>query len=131
MVCASDLMPPSNRITALGNSRAVEESDKPLWTFLTNHSHVLICIADDVNARFRDVAARVGITERSVQRIVGELCDAGYLAKVREGRRNRYTIHLDGPLRHPLEGHCTAFQLLDGAGLVPSASAPRRSTSAQ
>lgn len=97
-----------------------DESGKPGWTFLTNHSHVLICIAEDDSARFRDIAARVGITERTVQRIVMELCEAGYVEKHREGRRNRYTVHLDRKLRHPMEGHCTAFQLLDGAKLLPT-----------
>ena len=84
----------------------------PGWTFLTNHSHVLICIAEDASVRSRDIATRVGITERAVQRIVTELCDAGYVSKVREGRRNRYSVHLDRPLRHPVEGHCTASELL-------------------
>jgi DNA-binding transcriptional ArsR family regulator len=87
-------------------------TDSPSWTFLTNHSHVLICITEDASARARDIAASVGITERAVQRIVTELCDAGYVTKVREGRRNRYTVHLDRPLRHPVEGHCTVSELL-------------------
>ena len=89
------------------------ESGSPGWTFLTNHSHVLICIAEDTSARSRDIAGRVGITERAVQRIVTELCDAGYVTKVRQGRRNRYTVRLDRPLRHPVEGHCTVFEILE------------------
>jgi DNA-binding MarR family transcriptional regulator len=83
------------------------------WTFLTNHSHVLICIAEDESARSRDIAVRVGITERAVHRIVTELCEAGYVTKIREGRRNRYLVHLDLPLRHPVERHCTASKLLE------------------
>lgn len=88
------------------------ESGSPSWTFLTNHSHVLICITEDRSARARDIAASVGITERAVQRIVTELCDAGYVTKVRQGRRNQYTVHLNRPLRHPVEGHCTVSELL-------------------
>ncbi len=75
----------------------------PEWTFLTNHAHVLLCIARDPGARLRDVAEAVGITERAAQRIVAELADAGYLEREREGRRNRYRVHPELPLRHPLE----------------------------
>lgn len=73
------------------------------WTFLTNHAHVLLCVARDPGIRLRDVAAAVGITERAAQRIVAELVEAGYLERTRSGRRNRYEIHPELPLRHPLE----------------------------
>ena len=92
----------------------------PGWTFLTNHAHVLICIAEDTSVRERDIAARVGITERAVQRIVTELCDAGYVSKLRQGRRNVYTLHLDRPLRHPVEGHRTASELLETVRRLPA-----------
>ncbi len=98
------------------------ETDSPSWTFLTNHSHVLICITEDPSARARDIAASVGITERAVQRIVTELCNAGYVTKVREGRRNRYTVHLNRPLRHPVEGHCTVSELLKTVRRQPVAT---------
>lgn len=76
------------------------------WTFLTNHAHVLLCVARDQGIRHRDVAESVGITERAAQRIVADLVDAGYLERTREGRRNRYRLHPELPLRHPLErGH--------------------------
>lgn len=75
----------------------------PDWTFLTNHAHVLLCVARDPEARLRDVADDVGITERAAQRIVTDLVDAGYLERQREGRRNRYRLHTELPLRHPLE----------------------------
>ncbi len=78
-------------------------ADVPEWTFLTNHTHVLVCIARDPGARLRDVAEAVGITERAAQRIVAELAEAGYLEREREGRRNRYRLHPELPLRHPLE----------------------------
>ena len=73
------------------------------WTFLTNHAHALVCIARDPGLRLRDVAERVGVTERAAQRIVSELVDAGYLERLREGRRNSYHVGPDRPLRHPLE----------------------------
>lgn len=82
------------------------------WTFLTNHAHVLICIAGEPDMRLRDVAARVGITERAVQRIVADLQAAGVLTRLRDGRRNRYQINGDLPLRHPLEAHRTVNDLL-------------------
>lgn len=82
------------------------------WTFLTNHSHVLICVDEDATARTRDMAVRVGITERAVQRIVAELCEAGYLTRTRDGRRNRYAVHGEMRLRHPVEDHCRVSHLL-------------------
>jgi DNA-binding MarR family transcriptional regulator len=83
------------------------------WTFLTNHAHVLFCIALDPDVRLRDVAARVGITERAVQRIVTDLESAGYLLVAKEGRRNRYTVRDDLPLRHPIERHRSVKALID------------------
>jgi predicted ArsR family transcriptional regulator len=73
------------------------------WTFFTNHAHVLHCVARDPGARIRDIAAQVGITERAAQRIVADLVEAGYLEREREGRRNRYRVHPELPLRHPVE----------------------------
>jgi uncharacterized membrane protein len=72
------------------------------WDFLTNHAHVLTCIADDPGVRLRDIAAAVGITERATHRIVSELVEEGYVRREREGRRNRYAVVTDLPLRHPL-----------------------------
>lgn len=83
------------------------------WTFLTNHAHVLFCIAQDPEVRLRDVAARVGITERAVQRIVTDLEAEGYLVVSKEGRRNRYRVNLDQPLRHPIERHRTVAALIE------------------
>jgi DNA-binding MarR family transcriptional regulator len=74
------------------------------WTFLTNHGHVLLCLAADPALRVRDVAAQVGITERAAARILGDLVDAGYLVRRRTGRRNAYELRLDLPMRHPVEG---------------------------
>lgn len=75
----------------------------PEWTFLSNHGHVLVCLALDPQARLRDIAARVGITERAVQGILRNLEDAGYVLKERVGRRNTYAVKGDQPFRHPLE----------------------------
>ena len=83
------------------------------WTFLTNHAHVLFCIAQDPEVRLRDVAARVGITERAVQRIVTDLESGGYLTVSKEGRRNRYQVHDGLPLRHPIEQHLTINGLIE------------------
>lgn len=82
------------------------------WTFLSNHAHVLVCLARDPDARLRDVAEHVGITERGVARIVGELEEGGFVTRIREGRRNHYEIALDVPLRHPLEAAQTVGGLL-------------------
>ena len=75
------------------------------WTFLTNHAHVLLCLARDSELLMRDIAAEVGITERAVQRIITELEGAGYIGRVRQGRRNAYQIHAALHLRHPVERH--------------------------
>lgn len=82
------------------------------WTYLTNHTHVLICLAREPELRLRDVAVRVGITERAVQRIVAELEEGGAITRVRDGRRNRYEVHADAPLRHPIEAHRTIADLI-------------------
>ncbi len=82
------------------------------WNFLTNHARVLLCVAQDPGARLRDMAATLNLTERSVFGIVNDLCAAGYLAKQRDGRRNRYEIHHELPL--PETGHeYTIGQLLE------------------
>jgi uncharacterized membrane protein len=74
----------------------------PPWDFLTNHAHVLLCVASDPGIRLRDIAAAVGITERAAHRIVTELVDDGYVLRERSGRRNRYEVVAGLPLRHPL-----------------------------
>ena len=94
------------------------------WTFLTNHAHVLLCLAMDPEARMRNVAERVGITERAVQKIVADLEGEGYLTRSRSGRRNRYEIHSEQPLRHPLERHRTVDSLL-ALALTAKGSRPR------
>jgi DNA-binding MarR family transcriptional regulator len=82
------------------------------WTFLTNHAHVLLSLAGDANLRIRDLAARVGITERAVQRIISELEEAGFLTHERQGRRNVYRVRASRPFRHPLEAHQNVAVLL-------------------
>jgi Mn-dependent DtxR family transcriptional regulator len=83
-----------------------------LWRFVTNHAHVLACISSDPAARLRDIAAAVGVTERTAAQIVGELEQAGYLTKTRVGRRNRYEVHGELPLRHPAHRHRTVDDLI-------------------
>jgi len=80
-------------------------SSRPAWTFLTNHAHVLICIAHDPDSRLTSIANRVGVTERAAHRIVHDLVAAGFVTVTKVGRRNRYLIDVDRPLRHPVESH--------------------------
>ena len=101
--------PPSVHTTGKRKTPGTQKSE---WTFLTNHAHVLICAHEDHSIRTRDMAVRVGITERAVQRIISDLCEAGYLTRTREGRRNRYTVHSEKPLRHRVEAHCLLSGLL-------------------
>lgn len=93
------------------------------WTFLSNHGHVLVCLASDPAARLRDVAASVGITERAVQKIVDDLAAAGVVSRERSGRRNSYRLNLNAPLRHPLEAHRSVGSLL---GMVLDRNAVKR-----
>lgn len=72
------------------------------WDFLTNHAHVLTCVAHDPGIRLRDIAAAVGITERATHRILSELVAEGYVLRERQGRRNRYEVVAERRMRHPL-----------------------------
>lgn len=76
------------------------DSEAKTWTFLTNHAQVLLCLAESPDIRLRDVAERVGITERATQRILAELVEAGYVKSERVGRRNRYTVDRQHAMRH-------------------------------
>lgn len=88
----------------------------PPWTFLSNHGHILLCIARDPNIRVREIAQAVGITERAVQRILGELEEAGVISRLRKGRRTHYEIDGELPLRHPVEAEHSVDELLRLAG---------------
>ena len=82
------------------------------WTFLSNHAHVLVFLASSPHARLRDTADAVGITERAVRNIIGDLEAAGAITRFREGRCNRYRIHARTALRHPVERHCSVADML-------------------
>jgi DNA-binding MarR family transcriptional regulator len=88
------------------------ETQKPSWTFVTNHAAVLLCIDREPGIRVRDIAAQVGITERATQRILTELVEADYITRARVGRRNTYTINQRRRLRHPLAEHQEIGKLL-------------------
>jgi predicted ArsR family transcriptional regulator len=91
------------------------------WTFLTNHAHVLLCIATDPGVRLRDVATAVGITERAAQRIVTELVDDGYLERSRVGRRNTYRVNPTRPLRAPFDNDRRVEELIAALSPLPTA----------
>ncbi len=82
------------------------------WTFLSNHAHVLIVLHAQPQLVLREVAQRVGITERAVQRIVLDLEEGSFIRRKRVGRRNEYEVHTDQPLRHPIEAHRKIGDLL-------------------
>ena len=88
------------------------ENETAAWTFFTNHAHVLFCLVREPEQTLRNVAERVGITERAVQRIVRDLEDGGVLIRQRVGRRNIYSIDSSRRLRHPIEGHCRIAELI-------------------
>jgi DNA-binding MarR family transcriptional regulator len=83
------------------------------WTFLTNHTQVLICIAQDVDTTLRDVALKVGITERAAQRIVADLVEAQIIDRRRIGRRNHYLVNREAAMRHAAQADRQIGPLLD------------------
>lgn len=83
------------------------------WTFITNHGHVLVCLAADPEVLVRDVATSIGITERAVQQIIGDLERGGVVARARVGRRNHYLVCREQRLRHPVESGVTVGEFLD------------------
>jgi predicted transcriptional regulator len=82
------------------------------WTFLSHHAQVFLCVARQPDARLREIASDVGITERSVQAIVNDLVSDGYVERSRVGRRNHYSINAGAPMRHGLQGDIEAGALL-------------------
>src|SRR5690349_16687188 len=83
------------------------------WGFLTNHAHVLLCVARDPQSRARDIAEHVGITERAAQRILSDLIADGYVIRTKVGRRNDYEINPRGQLRHPVLRDLSIGTLID------------------
>ncbi|KAA8963977.1 winged helix-turn-helix domain-containing protein [Mycobacterium sp.] len=92
--------------------RAGVQTPYRTWTFLTNHAHVLLCVSSGEPLTARELALRIGITERSVQAILTDLTDEGYLKKSKVGRRNVYEINPEGKLRHPLEASHSVGELI-------------------
>src|SRR5438105_3770665 len=85
----------------------------PRWSFLTNHFLVLVAIARNPDLRVRDIAAEVGVTERATQAILSDLVEAGFVERIRIGRRNRYAIRRNAGFRHPMVDSTTIGQVLD------------------
>ena len=100
-----------SRILAQVAEQAAETP--PRWDFLTNHTHVLLCVSHDSGIRLRDIAAAVGITERSAHKILSELVEESYVLRERHGRRNRYKVKSEMPLRHPLVQEREVGELLE------------------
>ena len=98
--------------TAPESCETCQRTREAPWTFLTNHSHVLICLAREEHGTLREVAACVGITERAVQRIVADLESAGIITRTRVGRLNHYSVNFNKTLRHDLESHKTIGDLM-------------------
>jgi len=96
----------------------VAERDRS-WTFLTNHAAVLLCLARDPSLRMRDIATKVGITERAAQQIVRDLEEAGYLSVTKTGRRNSYKVNTNRPLRHPLQRGYRVTDLVAAFPIAP------------
>jgi len=113
------------------NEDTLDWAGTPHWTFLSNHAHVLVCLARDPEMRVREIAARVGITERGVQRILAELRDANVIRATKSGRRNQYEISRTTHLRHQLESHSTVGELLNAVSEAHYATNRETRTSAR
>jgi DNA-binding transcriptional ArsR family regulator len=107
------------RLPARDDAWRVSPGTRPRWTFLTNHSHVLILLHANPDIVLREVALAVGVTERAVQRIIQELESDGFIERERIGRRNRYRVLTDQRLRHPIERHRSIGDLLRLVGSAP------------
>lgn len=106
----------SSKATPRPKLSAVEplvDNGSRTWTFLTNHAHVLLCLAQGESLTARELSLRIGITERSVQAILADLIADNYLSKSKVGRRNSYTVNPKGRLRHPLESAHTVGELIE------------------
>jgi DNA-binding Lrp family transcriptional regulator len=113
-------------MTSVSSQESVPRSVPHSWTFLTNHAHVLICLAQDPALRIQDLAERVGITYRAVQRILDELEGEGYISRARkkdDARSNVYRVNRSLPLRHPVERHQPVAALIELVS--PGRSKPR------
>jgi predicted transcriptional regulator len=106
---------PRNREPDTDTDTKIETEVRPAgsWAFVTNHAHVLVCIARDSQSRARDIAEQIGITERATQRILADLIADGYVERTKVGRRNQYTIDLHGHLRHPMFRELSVGPLLE------------------
>lgn len=100
----------AQRLTLTASPRSAASGGR--WTFLTNHSHVLILLSHDPSMVLREVAALVGITERAVQRIIADLEEGGFIERKKVGRQNHYRIRAGKFLRHPIEAHRTIGDLV-------------------
>lgn len=103
---------PTGKKSAASRRSESKHESKHRWTFLTNHSHVLILLHANPGMLLREVAARVGITERAVQQIILDLEEAGFVERERVGRQNHYRVMTRNRLRHPVESHCRIADLL-------------------
>lgn len=103
---------PSGPPKRSANPQQAPSENSSRWTFLTNHSHVLILLTQDPSLVLRAVAARVGITERAVQKIIADLEEGGFIEREKIGRKNQYRILRNKPLRHSIEQHRTIGALL-------------------
>lgn len=114
MFGSGTVAPPARSLNHFNPARekTVPPASPANWTFLTNHSHVLLCLVADGNPRVRDLAQKVGITERAVLKILGDLEAGGVIERERDGRRNRYRVQLNVALRHNLEAHRTVGDLV-------------------
>lgn len=109
------MSPTLAKTTVAKKAKTVEEkpaSERNRWTFLTNHAHVLILLSQDPSLVLREVATKIGITERAVQRIIADLEQDGFIKREKVGRKNQYHILVKHPLRHPIEAHRTIGDLI-------------------
>jgi DNA-binding IclR family transcriptional regulator len=88
-------------------------SESRTWTFLTNHTQVLLCVAQNPEVRLREMAETIGITERAAQRLMADLVETGYVRRTRVGRRNRYTVNRERTMRHAAQDGQEVGRLLD------------------
>ena len=98
-------------MTVATTKKPQKRTDEPGWTFLANHGHVLVCIAQNPDIRITEIADLVGIGERAAHRIISDLAAGGYVIVTKDGRRNLYSVDFSRHLRHPLESDHTIGEI--------------------
>ena len=86
------------------------------WTFITNHGLIVVYLSENPSHTAREIAEYLGITERTIHKIIKDLEEASYITRTRSGRKNLYSVRPDVPLRHHTKQDILIADLLSALG---------------